>query len=85
MQPLVHQIMHSLVRHNTITNDYHIHTRVLLRRLLMGWIEWHIRSDWDPSMYFLILLFNLDDSIASQNVHDLPMSWMCRQERVYST
>jgi hypothetical protein len=47
----VSEIMHSFARRNTITNDYHVHTRVILRRVLTAWVEWYVGGEFDAGMY----------------------------------
>ena len=44
----VHDMIHCLVRRETITNDSHITTRVILRRMLTVCINWYMSRDWHP-------------------------------------
>jgi hypothetical protein len=45
IQRSVFEIIHSLVCRGIITNDYQDQTRVILRRMMTSWIDWHMRED----------------------------------------
>jgi hypothetical protein len=51
IEPSVHQRMHTLARRGLITNEIHVHTRVLMRRMLTSWVDWHIYGNWDDRQF----------------------------------
>jgi hypothetical protein len=56
IQASVHQIVHTLVRRGTITNQIHVDTRVMMRRLLTSWVEWHLHGNWDAGQCRTLML-----------------------------
>jgi hypothetical protein len=47
IQASVHAVTHILARRGTNTNQIHLDTRVMMRRLLTSWVEWHLHGNWD--------------------------------------
>jgi hypothetical protein len=52
IQPSVYQCMHTLVRRGLITNEVHVHTRVLLHRMLTSWVDWYVYGNWDDGRFY---------------------------------
>jgi hypothetical protein len=84
MRDSVSEVMHSFARRNTITNDYHVHTRVLLRRMFTAWVEWYVGGEYDAGKSFPTSLPAINHSSRiAQAVSGLHTSWMCQPRKVY--
>jgi hypothetical protein len=84
MRDSVSEAMHSFARRNTITNDHHVHTRVLLRRMFTAWVEWYVGGEFDAGEYSPTSLLAINQSSCiAQAVCDLHTSWMCQHQKVY--